>query len=378
MVTFMKLFETKSIDNTAWGMLLEQVLLSQINPIRYIDYSGDDFKPKISCLIINNAGTGKDRALDVLMDFGKRMGLKISKIVDLQEAGLTGTVTNGKVMYGKLKDHDILMFPECENLFIRSAHKLTLIKHLQSALDNQTGVGVGGYVSKFVGGKNIEYNTDVSLVMASIPFNNLNEILIRQGIFQRCMLSIKDTGYKEMNEIKEKLRTTNQTKEERDKLIDVYIKDLKKKQIDREGEKVRVSTEVQKKVEDKIKVIFEEKRNLFTNSEQLKAFDTYFFRGQENVHRMAVNILFRDGLREVTEGCYDEPLLVYREHIESIFNIITRRNRIRCSYNKEAIKTLIKNHKGSKLTLYDKIEKEAGVSHMTAFRIYKEVNENGS
>ena len=51
----MTYFDCLSKENRTWGLIAEQILLGQINPIKYIDYSGRRFKPKISAIIIDKS-----------------------------------------------------------------------------------------------------------------------------------------------------------------------------------------------------------------------------------------------------------------------------------------------------------------------------------
>ena len=166
-VKWMEYFESLNKGNEMWGLISEQILLGQINPIKLKTGNGIVIKPKISSVIMDKSSTGKGLMQTLLayacFEIEKSMGManvKFDTIVETQEAGLTGTVVKHKIAYGKLYNYDILIFPEASSLFVKSEHKKAMVMTLQCAIEDN------GYVSKMVAGQEIKYKTNTRIAPA--------------------------------------------------------------------------------------------------------------------------------------------------------------------------------------------------------------------
>lgn len=372
MVNMMKLFECVCKENEIWGHITEQIFLGQINPIKMIDFTGEQFKPKISAIIIEKSGSGKDQMIDVLLRISKEFELKIDNVMEINEAGLTGTVRRNEIEYGKLKDYNILAFPECSNLFINSEHKLTLVTTLQGALEKK------GYVNKTVYGKDIKYETDVSVLMVSVPFKKAKEVVMDKGIFQRCVVSF---GNKKFDDISAILYDTIIPENKVETELRKYVDNIKQALQSYPGT-IQLDLKLATKYRKEIEMFFREERKEITDEYKRGVFDGYLIRAVFNMERMAVNIMFRDMKKELDDECYEVPVKIIKHHIVSMkrmFNETYIKKKFKPGvgnkkpYNKERVKAIIDEHDGTKEKLVEKIMKETKTSRVTAFKIIEEV-----
>ena len=356
-----------------WGLITEQILLGQLNPTKYIDFSGKELKPKISSIFIDKSSTGKDQAGDALIYAAKKFGLKIDKVVDIQEAGLTGTIKGrSDIRYGKLKDHNIIVFPECSNLFVRTEHKTTLITSLQSAIEKV------GFVNKTVGGRDIKYETDVSLLLMSIPFERVSEVIVDKGIFQRCIISYMNRNFSSIKSIYSKAIVS-------DGVDDREFREYKNK-IDEAircaPSTVMIGKDIIDEMNKTVLPFFEDKRLEVEDDFKRGVFDGYLIRSAMNVLKMAVNEMFKMKKQKIDMECFEIPLKIYKHHIQSVcdmFNGITISEEYHPGtkntkpYSKERVYGVIRKHNGNMTELYKKIAESENCGMNKAQKIYKKI-----
>ena len=379
---FMNYFNLICKDNLMWGKIAEQILLGQLNPIRYIDNDGTPIRPKLSTIFADISSIGKDTTFDTTVKIAKEFGLRCQKIGDSQEAGLTVTRLDKGNVNGALNKNDILGFPEASSLFNGSQHKLGLINALQMAIEKN------GYVSKIVGGVHVEYATDVSLFLLTIRFNKLKQCFLEKGLFQRCIVSYMDRGIEDVKKMAKKKINEQIGKDEIDKIMNITVSDLKiaikEAKKNHKNNTVQINKDIQNEMLKKVNEYYDLKEKEIINKKfRLRIFPGYYMRSFENLNLMAVNIMFRDKKTEVDEECYTEPFEIYKHHIDSIVNIFNDENiektRMmgegnKTKYESEEIKQIIDNNKGNiKEKAIKEIRKKLGISRPTARDIYRDV-----
>lgn len=376
----MEYFESLNKGNEMWGLISEQILLGQINPIKLKTGNGIVIKPKISSVIMDKSSTGKGLMQTLLAyacsEIEKSMGManvKFDTIVETQEAGLTGTVVKHEIAYGKLYNYDILIFPEASSLFVKSEHKKAMVMTLQCAIEDN------GYVSKMVAGQEIKYKTNTSVILCSTPFDAADSILTKDGIFQRCIVSYNNRSYDEIENNFENSRLSlceNTYEDKFEPCLESIIKAIK---VARESPKiVTIPNEVNKVITKEMREVFSKERELITDKKNRDVFDGYLMRAGTNADKMALNMMFISKKKEIDLECYEIPMRIYKHHIKSIRKMFNKsKTKVRNKrFNRNRVATIIKEHQGNATSLYHKIEESEGVSWVTAIRIYKKVTNN--
>lgn len=380
----MNYFESLNKGNEMWGLISEQILLGQINPIGLKTGNGLFIKPKISSVIIDKSSTGKG-LIQLLLEHASSeikkcmdiSNVEFDSIVETQEAGLTGTVVKHEIVYGKLKHYKILIFPEASGLFVKMEHKKAMVMTLQCAIEDN------GYVSKMVAGQEIKYKTATSIILCSTPFDAADSILVKDGIFQRCIVSYNNRSYDEIENNFENSRLISCGQTYKERFTPYLMKITDALEFAKTTPKyVEIPNEVNKEITKEMREIFSIERNSISNIKSRDVFDSYLMRAGTNADKMAVNIMFMSKKKRIDLECYKVPMEIFRHHIASIremFNnnkLKSRGTDNRKVYDNDRVLKIINTHKGTMTDLYHKIEKSENMSWVTAINTYKEVIKN--
>lgn len=164
--------------------------------------------PRIHTLLIQPSRSGKGAAMAVANHFADMMGLSYTQEVQITDAALVGTV-DGKIdqrnrekgysaedpefvnplILGAFGLYKVITFPEAKQMFKVGAHREDLMEIIQMALDSP------GFVSKRLANNfPIKYKTDSTIIGTTYFLDEFEEILLKQGVFQRMMIMVDPFG----------------------------------------------------------------------------------------------------------------------------------------------------------------------------------------
>lgn len=178
------MFNIMSKNNEVMGKILcHQVIGKYINTkIRWL--GGEEINTKIHVICTDLSSSGKDQARKVVENISDKLGLKYQDYTESTDAGLVGSHHKKGGEYitkkGLFSEKDIISFSEAETLFNETEYNINTIKILQKATDHP------GKVSKVLSTGIIDYNTETSILLLSTPFKAMKNLLLTQGLFQRC------------------------------------------------------------------------------------------------------------------------------------------------------------------------------------------------
>jgi hypothetical protein len=386
----MTYFESMCKDNEMMGKMLQQILLGKVYATsKFIDTGGIQTTTKLSMFMSDVSSTGKDQGIKALeravSEINKRNFLPIrkdrkesiafDKSVDVNDSSLVGgsRKKQGELIEirGKFWYYDIMCFPECSTLFVDSEYKTTMLQTLQEAMDYP------GFVSKSLNGIEIKYNTETSLVLASIPFNKMSSYLINTGFFQRMMVYIGDKDFVDINEISEKIGhdiiNNNFTGEEEKELMS-FIDKLEESWHTKPST-ISFEKECNEKL-DEWNEMFCKYRDMNSDIDIKNKFASFQPRSTKNLLRMSANWSIFNQHKQVKPEDFDEPMEIMQTTLEGIAKLtkkIERYPKREENYDMEKLKEIIKNNMNEKkMEIYSKIIKELGVSPVTAMKLYKE------
>ena len=397
-VKFMEYFDSRNKGNKMWGLIAQQIILGQINPIILKKSDGVVISPKLSSVILDKSSTGKGVTQelikyasdeinkeikitqeDIANNSNKKLEsdkIRFGHLVDSQEAGLTGTVVKHNIEYGMLYHNDILIFPEASSLFVKSEHKKAMVMSLQCAIEDN------GYVSKMVAGKKIEYNTKTSIILFSTPFDASDSILTKEGIFQRCIVSYNNRSF---GEIKENFKDSRLISRK-----ETYIEKFKpclktiKEALESSKEtpkQVTIPMDVNIEITKQMEEVFTKERELIIKEKNKDIFDSYLMRAGTNADKMALNMMFISSKHSIDLECYEIPMIIFKHHIKSIRRMFndaieesTKRGRgNKKPYDINKVETIIKEHSGKREELYNKVMESENVKRSLAISIINKI-----
>lgn len=202
--------------------------------------------------------TGKGESVDVLRQFAEWMGLDVIEQVVFTDAALVGTIdgklqqenrAKGLVMgmddfkdprvIGSLGLNDLIIFPEAIQMFKKGAHTEDLREILQSAMDSS------GKVEKDLSGEyRLSYKSPATIIGTTYKLEEFEEILLKQGLFQRLLVFIRDYPIEERSNLNaeiiksSRIESTTDDAQENLKILAEQIKQIAK---ENEGKLYRLS-----------------------------------------------------------------------------------------------------------------------------------------
>jgi len=217
-----------SINNPIAGLIFLHALLGAYFRHKIINWGVTNKDVRIHPSWFQQSRTGKDQLSKVLSITAKKLGLKVCTYTDFTgDAPLIGSwdseahkynIAHGlskeepiketskntytyrdPVIKGDLANYDIIIFCESKLLFQTSSDKI--LTTLQPALDYP-----GRVFKKMRQKEAIEYPTKCTLVMTSIPFDQMRDSLIDQGFFQRTSLLIRRLSIDDIKSMRNQAR----------------------------------------------------------------------------------------------------------------------------------------------------------------------------
>lgn len=241
----------------------------------------------------------------------------------------------------------------------------------------QCAIEDNGYVDKTVGGQDISYRTNTSVILCSTPFDAADAILTKEGIFQRCVVSYNNRAHEIIKQTfrDSRLMVREETYIEKFK---PYLELIKKalESSKKSPKQVTIPNELNIKITEELENIFEKERELVEGENDKGVFDSYFMRAGINADKMALNMMFIYGKHKIDMECYEIPMKIYKHHVESIRKMLNKHipeaTGNKKDWNKERASLIIKEHKGNRGELYKKIMKSENVGRNKAIDIIKE------
>lgn len=185
--TYLYFADQSSRDNEGLNTAGMYCLLGQALKEVFTPMAGGWLDGRISVLMIQDSGTGKDPAFDFVKMIADLCGMKMASIGSITSAGLVGTMKKGgKPVMGVAYDNDIVGFKEASTLFktTKQEHSNDLIDRLNEILDKN------GHVCKRMAEGTIEYDTQVSLLGTTYPPRSGMKY-IAEGFIPRLMVSFR-------------------------------------------------------------------------------------------------------------------------------------------------------------------------------------------
>lgn len=171
--------------------------------------------PRIHTLLVQPSRSGKGAAMIVGGMFAELLKLSYTQEVEITDAALVGTIDAkieqrnrekgyspedpdfvNPLILGALGLYKVITFPEAKMMFKVGAHKENLLEIIQMALDSP------GYVSKRLANNfPIKYKTDATIIGTTYFLDEFEEILLKQGMFQRMMIFVDQFGMEKRSQL---------------------------------------------------------------------------------------------------------------------------------------------------------------------------------
>ncbi len=197
---FCSTFELYSYGNSLYGRLCAHLLLGQKLKNIKIYFGPYYIDPRVSFFLIQPSGTGKSVPWGFIKKVGEGAGLMLDDIDIATDAALVGseeaeevidpetkqkTITHN-VIKGKLAEADILHYDEGQMLVQRVPYAENTLGFFQKALNPI--VSGQNVIKKYLKHAEIEIAPTCSLMITSHEIENLLEIVLNKGFFQRIIL----------------------------------------------------------------------------------------------------------------------------------------------------------------------------------------------
>jgi hypothetical protein len=197
---FCHTFAMWSYGNQLYGRLVAHILLGQKLKNLKIYFGPFYIDPRISLFLIQPSGTGKSVPYTFIKEVGEKSQLKVDDIDEATDAAMIGHVDAEEVIdpetrtkqiiyntvKGKLSESDILHYDEGQMLIKRGPHAENALAWFQKAL-NPIGSGQNQCV-KYLAHGEINFYPTCSLLITSHEIENLMEVVLNTGFFQRIVL----------------------------------------------------------------------------------------------------------------------------------------------------------------------------------------------
>lgn len=193
------------------------LIMSQYFKNVKVAFGSKDKELRLSYFEIEPSRSGKGERAKVCREVLEKLGYKCVVVTKITSAGLIGSVDDkaieynyknklkrgdkdfkDPVIYGDLKNNDVLFFPEAKKLLQMNDNDDTL-SDLQEALDYP------GTIRKKLRNGEMKYDCTCSLYCMTYMLFEVTETLKSQGFFQRIILRIKDFTSEENHMLREKI-----------------------------------------------------------------------------------------------------------------------------------------------------------------------------
>lgn len=199
---------------------------------------------RIHTMFEQQSRTGKGESVDVFIPFAKSMGLDVVEQLVFTDGALVGTI-DAKIaqeirnkgihpsdedfrdprIIGTLGLTDIIIFPEAVQMFKKGAYTENLREILQLALDSS------GKVEKNLTGEwQLSYKCAATVIGTTYKIEEFEEILLKQGMFQRLLVMIRDYTIEERKFLNDEIIKSSRKENVTDNVdggLEVLAKEIK-------------------------------------------------------------------------------------------------------------------------------------------------------
>jgi hypothetical protein len=294
-----------------------------------IQYAGQPISLVIHQFIIQPSGSGKGQSIKPLIKICEKINISHIVLTHTTDAGLEGTIRplnpkekkqdensdeTTKIIYGVLKDKDIVVFNEGEALlqtgkdFNKDVYQI-----LQNATDTQ------GMVSKKLALGEIEYKTNSTIIITSYFVENFNYALLNKGLLQRVCVLTKNFNKNQIKEImyflSDSIADTKEIPEVPKELIDFFnnLENIQTTLVCSLTANKYLKKIFDEMIDEKIGKVNEEKEELLLS---------FFTRWHNIILKIATQITIMDHKQKIEQESIDEAIRIFDKHGDSIINLI--------------------------------------------------------
>jgi hypothetical protein len=233
---------TNDIMNTS---MFYSVIGSALHKRKITSSHGGSVDQRIHTLHFQQSRSGKRLALEMARDLGINLGQSYKEEVVFTDAALIGTVDQKAlqkmkdkgyvfgdpecpepVILGSLAKYDLIAFPEAKVMFKTGAFSEQQLEILQMIMDTN------GHISKNLAGElEIEYDSPSTLIGTTYFLEEFKEIVLKQGIFQRLMVTSRELTTQERRALNE-IIITGEITDEQIKFFNIKYEILPKEDIE--------------------------------------------------------------------------------------------------------------------------------------------------
>jgi len=196
---------------------------------------------RVHTMFEQQSRTGKGESIDVFRPFAESMGLDVIEQLVFTDGALIGTIDNkiqqenrnkGLVpgdedfrdprVIGSLGLYDVIIFPEAIQMFKRGAYTENLREIIESALDSSAKVE-----KDLTGEWRLSYKSPATIIGTSYKLEEFEEVLLKQGMFQRLLVIIRDYPIEARKYLNEEIIKSSR-KEDTNKDVEGELKILAK------------------------------------------------------------------------------------------------------------------------------------------------------
>lgn len=186
---FRKAWNVRMIENEHLLKIAFLEFLSTLNRVRYV-YAGRYRNINLSSFKVQQSGTGKGVADELVHDILRHLGCKVSYVNTFTEAGIVGSLYYNKagkpeVVKGELGDCDFIWVDEARSLIVGNSWSAGLMETINGYLET-------GEVAKRLAQGTIRYYSNCVFGTGTFFFEKLKPTAIQAGLFQRCLFSYKN------------------------------------------------------------------------------------------------------------------------------------------------------------------------------------------
>ncbi|MBN2126906.1 MAG: hypothetical protein JW703_00770 [Candidatus Diapherotrites archaeon] len=243
-----EVFQAYCLKNEHIEPFMFHLLLGKIVNTRFMHMS-EELSTRLSLMIIQPSSTGKGQSTKALKKIVEKINelapeekkIELEEYTESTDAGLTHSIATKKITInnvtregekvtkrlpqpvpGSLGTADILICTEGSAFLKPGPFSRQVIGHLQTALDEPGRVSLKR--GMFFNGFN--YPTEVSIILTSYEFQDLENILLVTGLIQRFLILFEEISDESWQEIHEKAFIGNVTNSETkiDSLAEKFFK----------------------------------------------------------------------------------------------------------------------------------------------------------
>lgn len=228
---FVHLCSKSSVDNERAIRFYFHALLGAYFRKCTIKWGAYNKSVRFHFLFIQASRTGKDQINKFIKDLSNRINLNCVILTDVSsDASFIGSIDSNAKQYnskyglsrenpiveikereyiyqdpvirGLFGSHDVIIVSEAKTIFQVNQGETKMLSVLQPALDSPSEI-----VKKMRDTELIQYITDCTLILTSIPFKQMKQNMLSQGFFQRLATYIRRLDIDEIKAMRKKANT---------------------------------------------------------------------------------------------------------------------------------------------------------------------------